>query len=133
MELGKLQLKTEQRDKRELQLSGSQVRKCKNKSGIIETRPLTCAECSEEFCTGRSCCDFSYDLYTRVVPRPPARPKVGIPMQPEVAAILAGKSALGGGRAAAKKIGGGGGGQLVKGGGKLKRRTRSVSPGKMPK
>lgn len=132
MELGKLQLKTEQRDKRELQLTGSQVRKCKNKSGIIETRPLTCAECSEEFCNGRSCCDFSYDLYTRVVPRPPARPKVGIPMQPEVAAILAGKSALGGSRAAASKKNGCGG-QSVKGGPKLKRRTRSVSPGKMPK
>lgn len=70
VELGKLQIKTEQRDKRENQLSSS-VRKVKNKSGIIESRIFTCNECLEEFCNGKVCLDFNYDLYTRVVPKPP--------------------------------------------------------------
>lgn len=90
MELGKLQLRTELRDKREYTLNAA-VRKCKNKSGVIETRPFTCPDCSEEFCNGRSCCDFNYELYTRVVPKAPSKPKQ-IPMQPEIAAILAGKN-----------------------------------------
>ncbi|XP_029727147.2 uncharacterized protein LOC109407329 [Aedes albopictus] len=70
IELGKLQIKTEQRDKRENQLSSS-VRKVKNKSGIIESRVFTCNECLEEFCNGKVCLDFNYDLYTRVAPKPP--------------------------------------------------------------
>lgn len=49
--MGKLQLKTELRDKREYILNAA-VRKVKNKSGVIEMRPLTCPECSEEFCNG---------------------------------------------------------------------------------
>lgn len=32
-------------------------------------RPITCAECSEEYCNGRTCIDFNYDLYTRIVPK----------------------------------------------------------------
>ncbi|XP_058452688.1 uncharacterized protein LOC131431157 [Malaya genurostris] len=70
VELGKLQIKTEQRDKRENQLSSS-VRKVKNRSGIIESRVFTCHECLEEFCNGKVCLDFNYDLYTRVVPKMP--------------------------------------------------------------
>lgn len=68
IELGKLDLKTSQRDKREALASG--VRKIKNKSGIIETRAALCAECGEEYCDGRACLDFNYDLYVRVVPKP---------------------------------------------------------------
>lgn len=45
------------------------VRKVKNKSGVVEMRPITCAECGEEYCNGRTCCDFNYDLYTRIVPK----------------------------------------------------------------
>lgn len=51
IEMGKLQLKTELRDKREYTLNAA-VRKVKNKSGVIEMRPFTCPECSEEFCNG---------------------------------------------------------------------------------
>ncbi|XP_053677405.1 uncharacterized protein LOC128727511 [Anopheles nili] len=70
VELGKLQIKTIQRDKRENQLATS-VRKVKNRSGIIESRVFTCNECMEEFCNGKTCADFNYDLYTRIVPKVP--------------------------------------------------------------
>lgn len=66
--MGKLQIKTEQRDKRDY-ISNPQVRKVKNKSGVVEMRPITCAECSEEYCNGRTCMDFNYDLYTRIIPK----------------------------------------------------------------
>lgn len=114
VELGKLQLKTDSKDKREYALN-SAVRKVKNKSGVVESRVFTCPECSEEFCDGRSCCDFNYDLYTRVVPKPPPKP---------VAAAngAATKSALGAGKKKIKS----GKGEKKKG----KKRTRSRSPGK---
>lgn len=51
IELGKLQIKTELKDKREYTVNTA-VRKVKNKSGVIETRVFTCPECSEEFCNG---------------------------------------------------------------------------------
>uniref|UniRef100_A0A182PDV2 Uncharacterized protein n=1 Tax=Anopheles epiroticus TaxID=199890 RepID=A0A182PDV2_9DIPT len=70
VELGKLQIKTIQRDKRENLLATS-VRKVKNRSGIIESRVFTCNECMEEFCNGKTCADFNYDLYTRIVPKVP--------------------------------------------------------------
>lgn len=66
--MGKLQIRTEQRDKREY-ITNPAVKKVKNKSGVIEMRPITCPECSEEYCNGRTCADFNYDLYTRVVPK----------------------------------------------------------------
>lgn len=68
IELGKLQIKTEHRDKREY-IQNPAIRKVKNKSGIIETRVQTCAECSEEYCNGRTCQDFNYDLYSRIQPK----------------------------------------------------------------
>lgn len=67
IELGKLQIKTELRDKREYMLN-SAIRKVKNKSGVMETRVFTCSECSEEYCMNRNCLDYNYDLYSRVVP-----------------------------------------------------------------
>ncbi|XP_058123982.1 keratin, type II cytoskeletal 1 [Anopheles ziemanni] len=70
VELGKLQIKTIQRDKRENLLATS-LRKVKNRSGIIESRVFTCNECMEEFCNGKTCADFNYDLYTRIVPKVP--------------------------------------------------------------
>uniref|UniRef100_A0A182QJK0 Uncharacterized protein n=1 Tax=Anopheles farauti TaxID=69004 RepID=A0A182QJK0_9DIPT len=70
VELGKLQIKTIQRDKRE-NLLASSLRKVKNRSGIIESRVFTCNECMEEFCNGKTCADFNYDLYTRIVPKVP--------------------------------------------------------------
>lgn len=88
-----MQIKTEQKDKRENLFSSSlfgstnltqnqasllatSVRKVKNRSGLIEKRPVTCLECSEEFCFNRGCGDCSYDLFVRVpvnaVPKPVA-------------------------------------------------------------
>lgn len=51
VEMGKLQMKTQARDKREAMLNPS-IKKVKNKSGIIETRLITCSECGEEMCDG---------------------------------------------------------------------------------
>lgn len=51
VEMGKLQLKTEQRDRREFILNNG-IKKMKNKSGIVETRLQTCIECGEELCCG---------------------------------------------------------------------------------
>lgn len=67
-----MQIKTNLRDKREEMLNPA-VRKVKNKSGVIETRVYTCADCSEEYCNGRTCMDFNYDLYTRIVPKDPSK------------------------------------------------------------
>lgn len=89
LQLGKLQIKTEQRDKRENLFSNSlfgtthlsqnqasllstAVRKVKNRSGLIEKRPVTCLECSEEFCFN-GCGDFNYDLFVRVPVYPTAQ------------------------------------------------------------
>ncbi|XP_055857166.1 uncharacterized protein LOC129920038 [Episyrphus balteatus] len=73
VEMGKLQLKTEARDKREFTLNNG-IKKIKNKSGVIVTRLLTCPECGEELCYGRTCMDFNYDLFVRVELKPP-KPK----------------------------------------------------------
>jgi len=89
VEMGKLELKTEARDRREFALNNC-VKKIKNKSGIVETRLMTCESCGEEMCcgnvhsiqidicnanldntfhTGKTCGDFNYDLYIRVEAR----------------------------------------------------------------
>lgn len=90
-QLGKLQIKTEQRDKRENLFSSSlfgttnltqnqasilatSVRKVKNRSGLIEKRPVTCLECGEEFCFTRGCSDFNYDMFVRVPVNPTSHP-----------------------------------------------------------
>lgn len=117
-----MQIKTNLRDKREEMLNPS-VRKVKNKSGVIETRVYTCAECSEEYCNGRTCMEFNYDLYTRVIPKDPSKGAA--------AAAKALESAAGGG-------GGGGDGKKFKkksksldaDKGKSKKRNRSKSPSK---
>ncbi|XP_059619984.1 uncharacterized protein LOC132263973 [Phlebotomus argentipes] len=78
VELGKLQLRTEGRDKRDNVLAASQ-RRTKNRNGVVETRIFSCADCLEEFCNGRGCADFNYDFYTRTpasaLPRPVEPPK----------------------------------------------------------
>ncbi|XP_061391209.1 uncharacterized protein LOC133326596 [Musca vetustissima] len=70
VEMGKLQLKTEQRDRREFMLN-NYVKKLKNKSGIVETRLQTCTECGEEMCSGKACTEFNYDMFARVEPKCP--------------------------------------------------------------
>lgn len=160
MELGKLQIKTEQRDKRENQLSTS-VRKVKNKSGIIESRIFTCNECAEEFCNGKVCLDFNYDLYTRIAPKAPIV-KTNSQQQINTTKILAElnqksidsgsggstskRGGIGGGRRSIRRKSktrsksaeeddgnqSGGGGGAAGGGGKkkTKKSSRSKSPGK---
>lgn len=51
VELGKLQLKTVASDKRNYAMD-KQIRKLKNKSGIVEMRVVSCTECGEDFCNG---------------------------------------------------------------------------------
>lgn len=70
VELGKLQIKTEIREKREL-IQNPFSKKVKNRSGIVETRIITCNDCLEEFCNGNYCNDFNYDLYLRVPVKQP--------------------------------------------------------------
>lgn len=72
IELGKLQIRTEQRDRREY-MTNPAIKKVKNKSGVVELRPVTCTECSEEYCNGRTCTEFNYDLYTRIIPKDTAK------------------------------------------------------------
>ncbi|KRT78676.1 hypothetical protein AMK59_8271 [Oryctes borbonicus] len=51
IELGKLEMKTAARDKRNFALD-TQIRRSKNKAGVLEQRVVSCIECGEEFCTG---------------------------------------------------------------------------------
>lgn len=114
IELGKLQIRTEQRDKRDYLLNPA-VKKVKNKSGVIEMRPITCVECSEEYCNGRTCIDFNYDLYTRIVPKDTAK---------AIATKTSIENESGGGKKAKKKSK-----SFDLGKGK-KKRNRSKSPNK---
>lgn len=54
IELGKLEMKTVARDKRNFAMD-TQIRKSKNKAGVLEQRIVSCSECGEEFCTGNRC------------------------------------------------------------------------------
>ena len=63
--MGKLQIKTENSDKK-LNAPSNTMRKFKNKAGVIETRIQTCAECGEEFCAGNTCNEFNYELFARM-------------------------------------------------------------------
>lgn len=119
-ELGKLQIKTTLRDKREEMLNPA-VRKVKNKSGVIETRAYTCADCSEEYCNGRTCMEFNYDLYTRITPKDPSKAAA--------AAKALETAASGGGHGEGKKIKKKSK-SLDADKGKSKKRNRSKSPSK---
>lgn len=50
---------------------------------------------------GRGCCDFNYDLYTRIVPKPPPKPKA--PATVDGAKSLSGKKKLKSGKFDKKK------------------------------
>lgn len=84
VELGKLQNKTVASDKRTFALD-TQIRRIKNKAGILELRAVSCTECGEEFCNGvyyttnlissliafvlfigKMCGLLTYDCFTRV-------------------------------------------------------------------
>ncbi|KAL4702593.1 hypothetical protein ACJJTC_016069 [Scirpophaga incertulas] len=65
IELGKAELKTKARDKREL-LKNNMIRKTKNRAGVTETRIVTCAECCEEYCNGKMCAITNNDMFARL-------------------------------------------------------------------
>lgn len=55
------------------------------------------------FCKpGRGCCDFNYDLYTRIVPKPPPKPKAPT-TSTDAAKSLGGKKKLKSGKFDKKK------------------------------
>lgn len=65
IEMGKLQIKTENADKK-VNAPANTLRRFKNKAGVIETRVVTCGDCGEDYCLGTSCGEFNYDLFARV-------------------------------------------------------------------
>ncbi|XP_013190608.1 uncharacterized protein LOC106134994 [Amyelois transitella] len=65
IELRKAEIRTRARDKREM-TKNTMIRKTKNRSGVTETRILTCAECGEEFCNGKMCAITNYDMFARL-------------------------------------------------------------------
>ncbi|XP_037294702.1 uncharacterized protein LOC119189375 [Manduca sexta] len=42
------------------------IRKTKNRSGVTETRIVSCAECGEEYCNGKMCVITNYDMFARL-------------------------------------------------------------------
>ncbi|XP_068618649.1 uncharacterized protein [Battus philenor] len=65
IELRKSELRTKTRDKRELSKI-NMVRKIKNRSGVTETKILSCTECGEEYCNGTMCVITNYDMFARL-------------------------------------------------------------------
>ncbi|KPJ12306.1 hypothetical protein RR48_11562 [Papilio machaon] len=65
IELRKSELKTKARDKREY-AKNNMVKKTKNRSGVTETRILSCVECGEEYCNGMMCAITNYDMFARL-------------------------------------------------------------------
>ncbi|KAJ8713359.1 hypothetical protein PYW07_013729 [Mythimna separata] len=65
VELGKSELKTKAKDKRDY-AKNSMFRKTKNRSGVTETRIISCAECGEEYCNGKQCAITNYDMFARI-------------------------------------------------------------------
>lgn len=51
IELAKLERKTREQERRQF-IKDSQIKKYKNKAGVLETRIASCAECGEDFCNG---------------------------------------------------------------------------------
>ncbi|XP_018332194.1 uncharacterized protein LOC108741776 isoform X2 [Agrilus planipennis] len=51
VELRKLAIKTSAKDRRSYGID-RQIKKTKNKAGVVETKIIACKECGDEFCTG---------------------------------------------------------------------------------
>ncbi|CAH0547985.1 unnamed protein product [Brassicogethes aeneus] len=75
VELGKLEIKTRAQEKKQF-ASDPQIRKIKNKSGVVEMRVVNCSQCGEDFCNGRNCSTFGYDAYARLPELPKSATKV---------------------------------------------------------
>ncbi|KAG7296233.1 hypothetical protein JYU34_021343 [Plutella xylostella] len=65
IELGKSELRTRARDRREV-AKNSMVRRSKNRAGVAETRLVACTECGEDYCDGKMCTITNYDMFVRV-------------------------------------------------------------------
>ncbi|OWR42295.1 hypothetical protein KGM_207259 [Danaus plexippus plexippus] len=65
IELGKSELKSKAREKRE-HAKNNMIRKTKTRSGVTETRIVSCAECGEEYCNGKMCMITNYDMFARL-------------------------------------------------------------------
>ncbi|CAG4950605.1 uncharacterized protein LOC123694195 [Colias croceus] len=65
IELGKSELRTKAKEKRE-NVKNNMVRRIKNRSGVTETRIVSCAECGEEYCNGKMCTITNYDMFARI-------------------------------------------------------------------
>lgn len=63
VELGKLELATSQKEKK-VPLS-TFFRKMKNRTGVGETRFISCADCGEDFCQGEVCNLLQYENFKR--------------------------------------------------------------------
>ncbi|XP_049874771.1 uncharacterized protein LOC126372882 [Pectinophora gossypiella] len=65
IELRKSELRTKAKEKREY-AKNPMIRKTKNRSGVTETRIVSCSECGEEYCDGKMCVITNYDMFTRL-------------------------------------------------------------------
>ncbi|XP_045767020.1 uncharacterized protein LOC123868513 [Maniola jurtina] len=65
IELGKSELRTKAKDKREF-AKNNMIRKTKTRSGVTETRIVSCSECGEEYCNGKMCAITNYDMFARL-------------------------------------------------------------------
>ncbi|XP_050351910.1 uncharacterized protein LOC126774427 [Nymphalis io] len=65
IELGKSELRTKAKDKREY-AKNNMIRKTKTRSGVTETRIMSCSECGEEYCNGKMCTITNYDMFARL-------------------------------------------------------------------
>jgi len=66
VELGKLRIQMNEKEGKTPDTDF--LRKMKNKSGVEESRYLSCGECGEEFCLKETCCLFQYDSFKRETP-----------------------------------------------------------------
>ncbi|CAG9770713.1 unnamed protein product [Ceutorhynchus assimilis] len=78
VELGKLQNKSRAAEKRQFQMD-PQIRKSKNKAGVVEMRVVSCAECGEDFCNGKMCSKFGYDSFAHQTEVPKTAQKIVSP------------------------------------------------------
>ncbi|KAJ8924857.1 hypothetical protein NQ315_001012 [Exocentrus adspersus] len=75
VELGKLQNKSRAQEKKQYQ-QDPQIKKIKNKAGVVEMRVVSCTECGEDFCNGKSCSQMGYDSFARLPEIPQVSQKV---------------------------------------------------------
>ncbi|KAK9502759.1 hypothetical protein O3M35_011469 [Rhynocoris fuscipes] len=63
VELGKLQIATQEKEKKNP--DSSFMRKMKNRAGVVETRYISCPECGDDFCQTETCTLLQYENFRR--------------------------------------------------------------------